>query len=100
MVLDTDDTMRALNLEARNRQHTKADEQPLVLKAPVAVLAAQQGTQAINLELLDTPGPNEAGQEHLRLAQLACAHFQKQKTPACFSGLWLLLAFCQGACRL
>ena len=71
VALHADDTMRALNLEARQRQHTKADEQPLVLQAPVAVLAAQEGTQAINLELLDTPGPNEAGQEHLRHAQLS-----------------------------
>ena len=59
--------LRALNSEVRTGAHIKADERPLLLRAPIAALESQQG---IGLELYDTPGPNEAGQEHLRQAAL------------------------------
>ena len=44
------------------------DRQTLVVNAPIAALQARGGSSstAVRLQLLDTPGPNEAGEEELR----------------------------------
>ena len=64
-----DKTLRTLSsdVRARSHKHSLADEQPLQLRTSIAAVASGQPQGgSISLELLDTPGPNEAGEEHLR----------------------------------
>ena len=62
-----DDKLRWLNLEKRGRAHQLSDEKPLEIRTRIAALE-DVGTvpKDISLKLLDTPGPNEAGEESLR----------------------------------
>ena len=56
---------------------SKADEQPLVLRTNIAAIGSPQPeSETIPLELLDTPGPNEAGEEHLRYSHLQLTSLQ------------------------
>ena len=55
------------NVRTRGHRHAQTDEQALQLRTSIAAVAnVQTQGQGITLELLDTPGPNEAGEEHLR----------------------------------
>ena len=69
--------MRFLNREVRARTSLQSDESFLDVQAPLAALAPPGapdqapageagGRVALPLCLLDTPGPNEAGEEGLR----------------------------------
>lgn len=53
-----------LNQEVRGRKHKKEDEAILTLRTELAALKGEE--QAVGLRLLDTPGPNEAGEEALK----------------------------------
>ena len=68
--------LRYLNTEARTREHLLSDETYLDLKIPIAALQASDevtaAAQTVTVRLLDTPGPNEAGEVALR-AQV-CSH--------------------------
>ena len=57
--------LHELNDEVRQREHCLFDEEPLSIAAPLAALADQPPIPT-ELHLLDTPGPNEAGEEGLR----------------------------------
>ena len=57
--------LHELNDEVRQREHCLFDEEPLSITAPLAALADQPPIPT-ELHLLDTPGPNEAGEEGLR----------------------------------
>ena len=66
-----DDMLRVLNLEKRGRAHHYSDESLLEIKTRIAALEnVGLVPQEISLKLLDTPGPNEAGEESLRYHQL------------------------------
>ena len=62
--------LRHLNSEARARTHLLTDETYLDLSIPIAALQADaKGTEAaqtVTIRLLDTPGPNEAGETALK----------------------------------
>lgn len=62
--------LRYLNSEARTRDHLLSDETYLDLKIPIAALQASSdvtaGAQTVTIRLLDTPGPNEAGEVALK----------------------------------
>ena len=75
-------------MRTRSHRHAQADEQALQLRTSIAAVAnVQPQGQGISLELLDTPGPNEAGEEHLRCTLLsrspytsACARISAAKS--------------------
>lgn len=51
----------------RTRDYLASDEAYLDVTVPIAALEhAQLGASAVPLQLLDTPGPNEAGEESLK----------------------------------
>jgi hypothetical protein len=62
--------LRYLNSEARTRDHLLSDEKYLDLKIPIAALQASNdvtaAAQNVTIRLLDTPGPNEAGEVALK----------------------------------
>ncbi|DBA78877.1 hypothetical protein WJX77_008617 [Trebouxia sp. C0004] len=62
--------LRYLNSEARTRDHLLSDEKYLDLKIPIAALQASSdvtaAAQTVTIRLLDTPGPNEAGEVALK----------------------------------
>ncbi|DBA79310.1 TPA: hypothetical protein ACH3X2_007789 [Trebouxia sp. C0005] len=62
--------LRYLNSEARTRDHLLSDEKYLDLKIPIAALQASSdvtaAAQKVAIRLLDTPGPNEAGEVALK----------------------------------
>ena len=59
--------LRYLNREVRTRDYLASDEAYLDVTVPIAALeAAALGPGAVPLQLLDTPGPNEAGEESLK----------------------------------
>ncbi|EFN57538.1 hypothetical protein CHLNCDRAFT_143157 [Chlorella variabilis] len=60
--------LRQLNAMGRDgRQGMVADEQPLSIAMPIAALAATPADAlSSRITILDTPGPNEAGEDHLR----------------------------------
>jgi hypothetical protein len=59
--------LRALNAEVREHARGPADEAVLDITAPmVALEEGGPGGPGTRLCLLDTPGPNEAGEEGLR----------------------------------
>ena len=83
----------------RTREYSASDEAFLNVSVPIAALEGLDdgmlGPEAVPLQLLDTPGPNEAGEESLRfqvglvqalvglhkwsnllLHQLACLHIR------------------------
>ncbi|KAK9809277.1 hypothetical protein WJX73_000125 [Symbiochloris irregularis] len=61
------DKLRWLNLEKRGRAHQLSDETPLEIRTRIAALeTVSTAPKDISLKLLDTPGPNEAGEESLR----------------------------------
>ena len=75
--------MRFLNREVRARTALQSDESFLDVQAPLAALAppgapdqapasGAGGRVALPLCLLDTPGPNEAGEEGLRFQARLC----------------------------
>eukprot|EP00191_Tetraselmis_sp_GSL018_P003015 CAMPEP_0177597860 /NCGR_PEP_ID=MMETSP0419_2-20121207/11969_1 /TAXON_ID=582737 /ORGANISM="Tetraselmis sp., Strain GSL018" /LENGTH=425 /DNA_ID=CAMNT_0019090123 /DNA_START=455 /DNA_END=1728 /DNA_ORIENTATION=+ len=59
------DHLQALNKDVRSRPHRIYDEAVLTVQTPFAALAGQTGAKA-RLHLLDTPGPNEAGEDGLK----------------------------------
>ncbi len=59
--------LRYLNREVRTRNHQASDEGFLDVRIPVAALETfEQDPAAVSLQLLDTPGPNEFGEEALK----------------------------------
>lgn len=62
--------LRYLNSETRTRNHMLSDETYLDLKIPIAALQgsdeATAAAQTVTIRLLDTPGPNEAGEVALK----------------------------------
>ena len=67
MRLCADDTLRFLNQEKRGRNHRFTDEALLEIKTRIAALeGVGLVPREISLQLLDTPGPNEAGEESLK----------------------------------
>lgn len=59
--------LRSLNAEARAHLRSAADERVLDITAPLVALGeGGPGGACTRLCLLDTPGPNEAGEEGLR----------------------------------
>ncbi|KAK9830273.1 hypothetical protein WJX72_010744 [[Myrmecia] bisecta] len=58
--------LQYLNQEVRLRAHRQSDEAFLDIRAPVAALSASESTPGVAFRLLDTPGPNEAGEEALK----------------------------------
>eukprot|EP00879_Flechtneria_rotunda_P004959 GHRR01005234.1.p1 GENE.GHRR01005234.1~~GHRR01005234.1.p1 ORF type:complete len:470 (+),score=121.45 GHRR01005234.1:171-1580(+) len=62
--------LQQLNKDVRTREHQHKDEQVLNITAPLVVLDSLESGSAdlsgIRLCLLDTPGPNEAGEEGLK----------------------------------
>ena len=81
--------LRYLNREVRTRDHAASDEAFLNVSVPIAALEGLDdgllGPEAVPLQLLDTPGPNEAGEESLRyqvgglLQALGCNHHRPGK---------------------
>ena len=63
--------LRYLNSEARMRDHLLRDETYLDLQIPIAALRDRNDTQGVTIRLLDTPGPNEAGEVALKAQVLA-----------------------------
>lgn len=66
--------LRYLNSETRMRDHMLSDETYLDLKIPIAALKAGNtatAAQDVTIRLLDTPGPNEAGEIALKAQVLA-----------------------------
>jgi tRNA U34 5-carboxymethylaminomethyl modifying GTPase MnmE/TrmE len=57
-----------LNREVRTREHQLSDEVLLDIQLPIRALAghAGEGHNDVAFQLLDTPGPNESGEEALR----------------------------------
>lgn len=57
-----------LNTEARTREHSQKDETLLDLEIPIAAFeqCVQAETPGVGIRLLDTPGPNEAGEVALK----------------------------------
>ena len=65
--LVADDTLRVLNQEKRGRNHRFSDEALLEIKTRIAALeGVGVDPKDVTLKLLDTPGPNEAGEEALK----------------------------------
>lgn len=65
--LFTGEHLRYLNREVRTRNHTSSDEAFLDVHVPIAALEdSEVDPDAVSLQLLDTPGPNEAGEESLK----------------------------------
>ena len=59
--------LRYLNREVRTRNHHASDEAFLDVRIPVAALDTTEiDPEAVSLQLLDTPGPNEFGEESLK----------------------------------
>ena len=61
--------LRYLNTETRTRDHLLSDEIYLDLKIPIAALKNRNDETAphdVTIRLLDTPGPNEAGEIALK----------------------------------
>ena len=59
--------LRYLNREVRTRNHQASDEGFLDVRMPVAALESfELDPAAVSLQLLDTPGPNEFGEEALK----------------------------------
>ena len=62
----------------RTREFLASDEAFLDVSVPIAALeglpTGQLGPEAVPLQLLDTPGPNEAGEESLKFQVLHSAH--------------------------
>ena len=58
--------LEILNKQVRGRKHSKDDEQILTVRTQLAALQAQPQDLKVGLRLLDTPGPNEAGEDALR----------------------------------
>ncbi|CAL8468472.1 g8012 [Coccomyxa elongata] len=59
--------LRYLNREVRTRNYLSSDETYLDVHVPIATLEASEADpESISLQLLDTPGPNEAGEESLK----------------------------------
>ena len=59
-------------LQARSR--VAGSEQALELRTPIAALSSSGNSpEGVNVCLLDTPGPNEAGEENLK-AQVQHCH--------------------------
>lgn len=61
--------LRYLNSETRTRDHLLSDETYLDLKTPIAALKdnnAETASPDVTIRLLDTPGPNEAGEIALK----------------------------------
>ena len=59
--------LEILNKNVRSRKHSKDDEQIVTVRTDLAALRSQPTDLAVGLRLLDTPGPNEAGEDALRL---------------------------------
>ena len=55
-----------LNKEVRGRQHRKEDENFLTVNIDIAALKNESAHPDVRLRLLDTPGPNEAGEDALK----------------------------------
>lgn len=55
-----------LNKEVRGRKHKKDDETILTVRTELAALKHETSDLSVGLRLLDTPGPNEAGEEALK----------------------------------
>lgn len=53
-------------LQVRSRDHQLSDEVLLDIRTPLAALDAQPQHSDVSFALLDTPGPNEYGEEALR----------------------------------
>lgn len=88
--------LRALNADARGHARCQADERVLDITAPLVALeggdaagGGDSGPAATRLCLLDTPGPNEAGEEGLRFQvggeppPHKAAAAQPRERPAC-----------------
>ena len=61
--------LQYLNSEVRMRDHNLSDETYLDLKIPIAALKAYDDeaiARDVTIRLLDTPGPNEAGEVALK----------------------------------
>ena len=60
--------LRYLNTEARSREHSHSDETLLDLRIPIAAFdrCIQAAAPDVAVRLLDTPGPNEAGETALK----------------------------------
>lgn len=104
--------LRYLNREVRTRKHLSSDEAYLDVQVPIASLeAAEVDPEAVSLQLLDTPGPNEAGEESLKFqvhnGHIACSfssklciyhsHLQAFWGVKCASGKMHM--FCLASCR-
>mmetsp|Transcript_6724 Transcript_6724/g.18809 ORF Transcript_6724/g.18809 Transcript_6724/m.18809 type:complete len:1043 (-) Transcript_6724:248-3376(-) len=57
--------LHELNTEVRQREHCILDEEMVTIRAPLVALA-NQPPMPTELHLIDTPGPNEAGEEGLK----------------------------------
>ncbi len=65
--------LRYLNKEVRTRNHQASDEGFLDVRIPVAALETfEMDPDAVSLHLLDTPGPNEFGEEALKHQVSTC----------------------------
>ncbi len=53
-------------VQVRARDHQLSDEVLLEIQTPLAALDAQPQHSDVSFALLDTPGPNEFGEEALR----------------------------------
>lgn len=60
--------LRYLNTETRSRAHSHSDETLLDLRIPVTAFdrCVQGAAPEVAVRLLDTPGPNEAGETALK----------------------------------
>lgn len=64
-----------------------SDEAFLDVHVPIAALEdSKVDPEAVSLQLLDTPGPNEAGEESLKFQ--VCAHDKRQSNCASLSNLF------------
>ena len=64
--------MKVLNQEKRGRGHRFSDESLLEIKTCIAALEGVGVVpREVSLKLLDTPGPNEAGEESRKYALLS-----------------------------
>ena len=65
--LSAGEHLRYLNREIRTRDHNASDEAFLDVHIPVAALETfHLDPKGVSLHLLDTPGPNEYGEESLK----------------------------------
>jgi hypothetical protein len=91
--------LRYLNREVRTRDYLASDEAALDVSVPIAALegladAQLLGPGGVPLQLLDTPGPNEAGEESLRF-QVCVSGRAARPSGLCLSVKQLLLSFGQ-----